>query len=69
MQTVCTSLYTDIHTNASSLFLQADALPDAQPTVSKHSRVIVGGIKPKRDQLSDVYLALEDSVFSINGED
>jgi len=35
MQTICTSLQTDNHANTSSLnFLHA--LPDAQPTVSKH---------------------------------
>ena len=39
MQTVCTSLQTDNHTNTSSLnFYRPDALPDAQPTVSKHRR-------------------------------
>jgi len=32
MQTICTSLQTDNHTN------RPDALPDAQPTVSKHRR-------------------------------
>jgi len=37
MQIICTSLQTDNHTSTSSLnFLQADALPDAQPSVSKH---------------------------------
>jgi len=37
MQTICTSLHTDNHTNTSSLILyRPDALPDAQPTVSKH---------------------------------
>jgi len=36
MQTVCTSLQTDNHTNTSSLnFHKPDALPDAQPTLSK----------------------------------
>ena len=35
MQTVCTSLQTDNHTNTSSLnFYTLDVLPDAQPTVS-----------------------------------
>jgi len=39
MQTICTSLQTDNHTNTSSLsFYRPDALPDAQPTVSKHWR-------------------------------
>jgi len=39
MQTICTSLQTDNHTNTLSLkFLQAAALPDAQPTVSKHCK-------------------------------
>ena len=37
MQTICTSLQTDNHTNTSSLkFYRPDALPGAQPTVSKH---------------------------------
>jgi len=37
MQTICTSLHTDNHTNTSSLnFYRPDALPDAQLTVSKH---------------------------------
>jgi len=39
MHTICTSLKTDNHTNTSSLsFYRLDALPDVQPTVSKHSR-------------------------------
>jgi len=39
MQTICTSLQTDNHTNTSSLnFYRLDALPDAQPTVSEHWR-------------------------------
>jgi len=37
MQTICTLLETDNHTNTSSLnFYRLDGLPDAQPTVSKH---------------------------------
>ena len=37
MQTICTSLQTDNHTSSSSLyFYRPDALPDTQPTVSKH---------------------------------
>jgi len=37
MQTICTSLQTENHTNTSSLnFYRPDALPDAQPTVPKH---------------------------------
>jgi len=37
MQTICTSLQTENHTNTSSLnFYRPDALPDAQPTMSKH---------------------------------
>jgi len=37
MQTICTSVHSDNHTNTSSLnFYRLDALPDAQPTVSKH---------------------------------
>ena len=39
MQTICTLLETDNHTNTSSLnFYRLDGLPDAQPTVSKHWR-------------------------------
>ena len=39
VQTICTSLQTDNHTNTSLLnFYRPDALPDAQPTVSKHWR-------------------------------
>ena len=37
---VCTALQTDNHTSTSPLsFLQVDALPAAQPTVSKHWRL------------------------------
>jgi len=36
MQTICTSLKKDNHTNISSLNYRLDALPDAQPTLSKH---------------------------------
>ena len=37
MQTICTSLQTDNHTNTSLLnFYEPDASPDAQHTVSKH---------------------------------
>jgi len=39
MQIIRTSLETDNHTSTSSLnFYRLDALPDAQPTVSKHWR-------------------------------
>ena len=39
MQTICTSLQTDNHINTSSLnFYTPDALPGAQPAVSKHER-------------------------------
>ena len=41
MQTICTSLGTDNRTSTSLLnFYRPDALPDTQPTVSKHSRII-----------------------------
>jgi len=41
MQTICTSLQTDNHTNTSSLkFYRPDALPHAQPTVSKHRKQV-----------------------------
>jgi len=37
VQTICTLLQTVNHANTSSLnFYRPDALPDAQPTVSKH---------------------------------
>jgi len=39
MQIICTSLQTDNHASNSALsFYRLDALPAAQPTVSKHSR-------------------------------
>ena len=39
MQTICTSLQTDNHTNTSSVNVYSpDALPAAQPTASKHWR-------------------------------
>jgi len=39
MQTICTWLQADNHTNISSLnFYRPDALPDAQPTVSKQEQ-------------------------------
>ena len=39
MQTICTALQTDNHTNTSSLkFYRPGSLPDAQPKVSKHWR-------------------------------
>ena len=39
MQTICTSLQTDNHTKTPSLnFYRPDALPDTQPTASKHWR-------------------------------
>ena len=42
MQTICTSLQANNHTNTSSLnFYRSDALPVAQPKVSKHWRHIV----------------------------
>jgi len=41
MQTICTSLKTDNHTNTSSLsFYRSDALPDAQPTASKQLSIL-----------------------------
>ena len=40
--TVCTALETDNHTNNPSFnFYSLDALPDAQPTVSKHRRLFM----------------------------
>jgi len=39
MQTICTLLQTDNHTNIPSFnFYRPDALPDAQPTASKHCK-------------------------------
>ena len=44
MQTICTSLQTDNHTNTTSLnFYRPDALHDAQRTVSKHWRTSAEG--------------------------
>jgi len=37
MEIICTSLQTDVNASTSSLnFYRLDALPDAQPRVSKH---------------------------------
>jgi len=37
MQIICTSLQTDNHAGTSSfIFYRLDALPDTQPTLSKH---------------------------------
>jgi len=36
MQIICTLLLTNNHTSTSLNFYRPDALPDAQPTVSKH---------------------------------
>jgi len=37
MQTICTSFQTDKHAITSSVnFYRPDAIPDAQPTASKH---------------------------------
>ena len=41
MQTICTSLQTDNHTNTSSLnFYRPNALPDAKPTLSNYWRQV-----------------------------
>ena len=51
MQTICTSLQTDNHTNTSSLnFYRPDAFPGDQPTVSKHCLTI----KPIKIQLYSI---------------
>jgi len=43
MQTICTSLQTDNHTNTSSLnFYKLDALSDTEPTMSKHTHPFNG---------------------------
>ena len=50
MQTICTSLQTDNHTNTSSLnFYRLDAFPNAQPTVSKHWRQTVENVVTDSD--------------------
>jgi len=36
MPIICTSLQTDNHASTSSIFYRVDALPDIQPTMSKH---------------------------------
>jgi len=42
MQTICSSLQTDDHTNTPLLnYYKPDALPDAQPTASKHWRLYI----------------------------
>jgi len=58
MQTIYTSLQTDNHTSISSLdFYRPDALPGAQPTVSKHRRQV-------SVEVSEVCGNSEISVFS-----
>ena len=53
MQTICTSLQTDNHTNTSSLnFHRPDALPDTQPTVSKHWRLLSYSVLAKVKYIS-----------------
>ena len=45
MQTICTLLQTDNHTNTSALnFYRPDALPDTQPTESKNWRQLWSGL-------------------------
>jgi len=60
MQIICTSLQTDNHASTSPLKFsyRLDALPDAQPTVSKHWTYI----KQNRSLLFSVY-------FHINKND
>jgi len=54
MQTICTSLQADNHTNTLSLnFYRLDALPDAQPTVSKHDKLL------KRNSFAITFLKLQ----------
>jgi len=53
MQTICTSFQTDNHMNTSSLnFYRPDALPDAQPTVSKHWRQRVYSYMEKNERFT-----------------
>jgi len=60
MQIICTSsLQTDNHASTLSVsFYKPDALPDAQPTASKHwrqrSRVDCGGCAPWADEAQDL---------------
>ena len=68
MQTICTSLQTDNHTNTSSFnFYRPDALPNAQPTVSKHWRhnnnINYNNIK-KQQQLN-IYCGIKTTHFNI----
>jgi len=45
MQTICTSLQADNHTNTSSLnCYRPDAVPDTQPTVSKQRKTILADL-------------------------
>ena len=45
MQTICTSLQTDNHTNSSSVNVyRPNALPDAQPTVSSTEGEVCGAV-------------------------
>jgi len=69
MQTICTSLQTDNHTNTPSLnfiFYRPDALPDAQPTVSKQWRHITWDLSCSisRAIVALVRLNCSDSAFN-----
>jgi len=54
MQTICTSLKTDSHTNTSSLnYYRPDALPDAQPTLSKQVIIIMPNLTILKRKLTN----------------
>ena len=58
-QIICTSLQTDNHASTSSLsFYRPDALPDAQPTVSKHRRYNVDVIRRKEEVDKDTDISV-----------
>ena len=58
-QIICTSLQTDNHASTSSLsFYRPNALPDAQPTVSKHRRYNVDVIRRKEAVDKDTDISL-----------
>ena len=64
MQTICTSLQTDNHDTPSLNFYRPDALPDSQPTVSKHWRMVkVAKEKPGVDSRHKILQKNDRSVI------
>jgi len=57
MQTICTSLQTDNHTNIITHFYRSATLPGAQPTVSKALQAYFGKKHHQKRRISDCLTA------------